>query len=467
MERFVFYDFETSGAKPAFDQPLQFAAIVTDDNFNELDRMELRCQLSPHILPSPIALHVTGVRPGQLLNSNLVNQFEFAQRLQSFIKTWAPAIWVGYNSIQFDEEVMRHLFYQNLQPTIYATQRWGNSRLDAMKMIWAVYDKAPGVLVWPTNENGLTNFKLDQLAPANGFANHNAHDAMGDVEALIFLLYKIKSGASLLYDQLVANNNKHHVKDLITAFKPVEITLRFGASVPKTYVGCFCGSENGNPNRIGFFDLNQDNAFDLINGSQKDIEDALNGSPKKIRTLAINKADTFTVCEQADALHNSLCAEIQRNEGFRSKVSQAMADRYLGDEQEEKFVEEKIYDGFVSGADEERLIKFQSASWRERQELVSGMDDVRLRQLGRRLIAFYAPELLNSEEKQKFSKYICDKWSETEKAVSWTTMEQVQVDLVRLKDKGVPKEELSRLKRFYEARFQQYGCEAYDWLLCA
>jgi exodeoxyribonuclease-1 len=144
-----------------------------------------------------------------------------------------------------------------------------------------------------------------------------------------------------------------------------------------------------------------------------------------------------------------------------------MADRYLGDEQEEKFVEEKIYDGFVSGADEERLIKFQSASWRERQELVSGMDDVRLRQLGRRLIAFYAPELLNSEEKQKFSKYICDKWSETEKAVSWTTMEQVQVDLVRLKDKGVPKEELSRLKRFYEARFQQYGCEAYDWLLCA
>ena len=95
------------------------------------------------------------------------------------------------------------------------------------------------------------------------------------------------------------------------------------------------------------------------------------------------------------------------------------------------------------------------------------MEDVRLRQLGRRLIAFYAPELLNSEEKRKFSKYICDKWSETEKAVSWTTMEQVQGDIVRLKDKGVPKEELSRLKRFYEARFQQYGCEAYDWLLCA
>ena len=127
---------------------------------------------------------------------------------------------------------------------------------------------------------------------------------------------KIRSGAPSLYDQLVANNDKHHVKNLLTSFRPVEITLRFGASVPKTYVGCFCGSENGSLNRVGFFDLNQDDAFDLINGSQEDIEDALNGSPKRIRTLAINKADTFTVCEQADALHNSLCTAIQRNEAL-------------------------------------------------------------------------------------------------------------------------------------------------------
>ena len=86
MERFVFYDFETSGAKPAFDQALQFAAIVTDENFNELDRMELRCQLSPHILPSPIALHVTGVRPGQLLNSNFFHTYLYLQSTYIFVE---------------------------------------------------------------------------------------------------------------------------------------------------------------------------------------------------------------------------------------------------------------------------------------------------------------------------------------------------------------------------------------------
>ncbi len=36
---FVFYDFETTGTSPAFDQPVQFAAILTDDDFNETERV--------------------------------------------------------------------------------------------------------------------------------------------------------------------------------------------------------------------------------------------------------------------------------------------------------------------------------------------------------------------------------------------------------------------------------------------
>ena len=36
---FVFYDLETTGTSPAFDQPLQFAAIRTDDDFNGIERV--------------------------------------------------------------------------------------------------------------------------------------------------------------------------------------------------------------------------------------------------------------------------------------------------------------------------------------------------------------------------------------------------------------------------------------------
>ena len=39
MEKFVFYDYETTGISPEYDQPLQFAAIITDLDFNEIERV--------------------------------------------------------------------------------------------------------------------------------------------------------------------------------------------------------------------------------------------------------------------------------------------------------------------------------------------------------------------------------------------------------------------------------------------
>ena len=58
---FVFYDTETTGTDTTFDQILQFAAILTDDDFHELDRFEIRCRLMPHVVPAPGALRANRV----------------------------------------------------------------------------------------------------------------------------------------------------------------------------------------------------------------------------------------------------------------------------------------------------------------------------------------------------------------------------------------------------------------------
>ena len=42
---FVFYDLETTGRNPTWDQIIQVAAILVDSSFNEIDRFEGRCRL--------------------------------------------------------------------------------------------------------------------------------------------------------------------------------------------------------------------------------------------------------------------------------------------------------------------------------------------------------------------------------------------------------------------------------------
>ncbi|WP_010443150.1 exonuclease domain-containing protein [Ruegeria conchae] len=151
---FVFYDFETTGVSVAFDQPLQFAAVLTDERLNEVERVELRCRLAPHVIPSPYALIVTGICHEQLVDPDLPELFEFTQAIMDCLTRWSPATWVGYNSIRFDEEVLSQAFYQNLQPKIYATQLNGNKRLDILTAVYAVWCRSRSLLNWPIDDKG-------------------------------------------------------------------------------------------------------------------------------------------------------------------------------------------------------------------------------------------------------------------------------------------------------------------------
>ena len=85
---FVFYDLETTGISLEFDQPLQFAAIWTDETFVEKARINIRCRLAPHILPSPQALIVTRVTPDHLIDPSLPSLLDFAQQVAELTERW-------------------------------------------------------------------------------------------------------------------------------------------------------------------------------------------------------------------------------------------------------------------------------------------------------------------------------------------------------------------------------------------
>ncbi|MCL4744379.1 MAG: hypothetical protein KJZ83_03085 [Burkholderiaceae bacterium] len=435
---FAFYDLETTGISPAFDQPLQFAAILTDAEFREIERVNLRCRIAPHIIPSPWALAVTGVRPAQLLDPELPLLFEFTQAIAALIARWSPATWTGFNSIHFDEEMLRQAFYQNLQPDIFATQFNGNNRLDILTALYAVWYRQPDLFEWPVDETGRVRFKLDRIAPLNGLAAHNAHDALGDVEATIHIARQIAQRAPELWAELLSNRDKGLVRARLASFQPMALVERFAGGPPRATIGCFCGTSASNPNQAAFFDLDAADPAELLVADDATVFAAVDASPKVIRSLSINKSPALLSVPAPSAEHLQRAAVIAQAPEFRARVAEALAARFPKDPAAPTPpVEKQIFGGFYSQADKALLTEFQRADWRRRQEIVTTLSDARLRQLGRRLVAFHAPELLSPEERAQYEAWLEGRWSAADvPEIEWTGKHRADAALVEMRTNG-------------------------------
>lgn len=435
---FAFYDVETTGISPAFDQPLQFAAILTDGEFREIERVNLRCRIAPHIIPSPWALAVTGVRPAQLTDPALPSLLEFTQEIAALIERWSPAIWTGFNSIHFDEEMLRQAFYQNLQPDIFATQFNGNTRLDILTALYAVWYSQPDLLKWPVDETGRVRFKLDRIAPLNGFTAHNAHDALGDVEATIHIARQIAQRAPELWAELLSNCDKGTVQTRLMSFQPMALVERFAGGPPRATIGCFCGTSASNPNQAAFFDLDAADPAELLSADDAAIFAAVDASPKVIRSLASNKAPALLALPTPSAQHLQRAAIIAQAPELRARVAKALAARFPEDPAAPTPpVEKQIFGGFYSHADKALLAEFQRADWPRRQEIVATLSDARLRQLGRRLVAFHAPELLSTEERAQYRAWLQGRWSAPDvPETEWTSGDRARAALEQIRADG-------------------------------
>ncbi|WP_071676033.1 exonuclease domain-containing protein [Nioella nitratireducens] len=432
---FVFYDLETSGTSPAFDQPLQFAAILTDDDLNPLDRIDIRCRLSPHILPAPRALLVTGVTPHMLTDPSLPSSFEFMQTIADLIDRWGPATWTGYNSISFDEEMLRQALFQHLHPSPYLTQMNGNDRLDILRLVYSVWELAPDALAWPTDEDGRHIYKLDRLAPANGFTHHDAHDALGDVEATIHIARLIRDRAPAVWEQALRNRSKHQVNDLLETGQPLRLVERFGAAPPRSYVGAYTGRNPTNPNAVGFLDLNQIDPADLALANDDELFEAVDATPKLIRTVTVNKVPNLFEIDAPDPVIADRAARLANMTELHARIGIAMSARFA-DREASVHVEEQIYAGFYSSADQRLLDRFQTASWEERPAILDQINDQRARQLGRRLLYLHRSDQLDSTVVDAMTTAIRQRWMSVDPDAPWMTFAAVEKQLAEIEAEG-------------------------------
>lgn len=191
---YLFYDLETSGLNKCFDQVMQFAAIRTDMNFNELERYNFYIKLQPDTLPSPGA-SITHRISLSKANQGL-DELRAMEKIHAIFNT-PGTISLGYNTLEFDDEFLRFSFYRNLL-TPY-THQYANqcSRMDIYPMTLMYYLYKPDVIEWPSNEKGHISLKLENINKLNQFASGQAHDALTDIEATLGLCKALHKDQSM------------------------------------------------------------------------------------------------------------------------------------------------------------------------------------------------------------------------------------------------------------------------------
>ena len=197
---FFFYDLETSGLNAREDRIMQFAGQRTDLNLNKIgDPVNILVKMTDDTLPSPQAIMVTKITPQSTLADGLT-EAEFCQYLTDEIFTENTCV-VGYNSVRFDDEFMRHLFWRNFRDPYEWQWADGRSRWDLLDVVRLTRALRPEGINWPVVDGKATN-RLELLTKENGISHEHAHDALSDVEALISVTKLIKEKQPQLYDYL-------------------------------------------------------------------------------------------------------------------------------------------------------------------------------------------------------------------------------------------------------------------------
>ena len=232
---FLWHDYETFGAYPQLDRPAQFAAIRTNRLLEPMgEPLNWYCQPARDVLPHPVACLVTGITPQEALRKGLV-EAGFAAKIHAEMMEPGTCS-AGYNSIHFDDEFSRNLFYRNFYDPYEREYKNGNSRWDLIDLARMCYALRPAGIEWPEHEPGKPSFKLEHLSEANRIEHLGAHEALSDVMATIGLARLIHSRQPRLFDWALKMRDQHHVMQMLNPANP-EPLLHTSSRIPATR-GC-------------------------------------------------------------------------------------------------------------------------------------------------------------------------------------------------------------------------------------
>ena len=403
---FLFYDLETSGLAPAWNVPLQAAFVATGDDLVPSRETVLRARLPAHVVPSPDALVVTGLDPDRI-EAEPLSQLELMRAIAGVIAEASPATILGFNTIAYDEEVLRHGFFQTLLPP-YPTSMPGYQRADVLIMLRALTMLAPDVVTIPITPEGKPTLRLGPVCRANGIVldEADAHDALNDVQATIALFRVLRERAPAIVAAMLANAHKSGPAGLLARPEPIGLGL-FGGMIPAGGVM----QVPGNGASWAVADLSIDPGY--LDATPEQLGELLFAKGERpIRLVKTNAQPILLPWEMvAHAARGEIpsvaqchvrLARIRGHARFRDNLAVALAGRFSGKEPS-PWPDANLYSGgFISREDAMTSRRWHEVAWDQRVRL--GRDclgDVRLKAFANRWAWLEAPEVLSASEREK------------------------------------------------------------------
>ena len=426
---FFWHDYETFGIVPRRDRPVQFAGLRTDAELNEIGKpVMLYCRPAPDTLPDPESVLLTGILPQHALQHG-VAEFEFAAAVERELAK-PGTIGVGYNSIRFDDEVTRFLFWRNLIDPYAREWQNGCSRWDLIDVVRAAWALRPDGINWPNYQasemSGRPSFKLEHLTAANGLAHEAAHDALSDVRATLALARLIKSKQPRLWDFCLKLRSKDAVRAEMGVGRPfVHLSGMYPIERGCLAVVWPLAAHPTNKNEVIVWDL----AHDPRELSSLDAEavrrriytrqDELPTGELRlpIKTIHINKSPIVignlkTLGPAAQRWNLDVDGAL-RNAEHAAALGRTLdglwSQVYARPEGAAPDVDEDLYGGFISNEDRRALQRLRELSPAQLANKRPAFSDPRLEELLFRYRARNWPESLDESEQARWQQHCTER----------------------------------------------------------
>jgi exodeoxyribonuclease-1 len=422
---FFFYDVETSGLNPRAARIMQFAGQRTDMDLQPIgDPINTLIKLPPDVLPDPEAILVTGITPQMTLSEGLTEAAFLKLFYDQAVKP--DTIFLGYNSIRFDDEFMRFLHYRNFYDAYSWQSQKGCSRwdmLDAVRMTRALRPKG---IAWPFDSSGKPSNRLPLLSGINKLAHQSAHDALSDVNATIALSQLIRRKQPKLFDFLLKMRLKTEVSKLVLSPTPfVYSSGEYPSEFEKTTAAVAVGQPSQKRSVLVYnlrFDPSEFSDLstsELMKRWQKRHDDE-SWKPFPVTTLQFNRCPAIaplSVMDDASQKRLQLDMKVienhfqtlQKSESLITKLQevQEMLNKQKQIEwtSDDLSVDEQLYDGFFDDRDKNLMTDIHDASPETLSNFITQLNDPRLKALLPLYKARNYPADLSSQERSDWEAF--------------------------------------------------------------